>query len=74
MAIMNDIKGDGHSLVAPRASVGWVVYAVFAILILFGIVFFVVKLGRKAVSNVPVIGAGLSGAEAQSNIQMQGFY
>ena len=38
MGIMNDIKGDGHSLVAPRLTVGWGVYAIVAIMLL---VFFV---------------------------------
>jgi hypothetical protein len=34
MALMSDIKGDGHSLTAPRLSIGWAVYALVAIFIL----------------------------------------
>ena len=32
--IMTDIKGDGHSLVAPRWTVGWGAFAILAIFLL----------------------------------------
>jgi hypothetical protein len=34
MTLMKDVKGDGHSLTAPRMTVGWAVYAVIAVFVL----------------------------------------
>jgi hypothetical protein len=66
MAIMNDIKGDGHSIVAPRASLGWVVYGVVAVVLLM-IVLWIVNSGKKIVGGTVTgktagIGAVVSGA------------
>lgn len=68
---MNDVKGDGHSLVAPKLSAGWIVYAVVAVGITLSIVFAIVRIGKGAVSKV--VPNSISGLESQSTKQLEGF-
>ena len=66
MGVMNDIKGDGHSLTAPRLTGGWVIFAVVAIALLLAVFGAATWLYGKAKSATGMAGKLSGSLEGQS--------